>query len=109
MNENYIFTEANCKGYTMSDACEGYGSNKTRHEHGLGVYVHKFVETKVTTLYNINGVEMRETVGGKVKYTIYMDGEEWMRYDDRQTAEECFVDFAGISKAKLRKLAKAAG
>lgn len=88
--------------------CAGYGAMDGRN-HTEGKYVSKVHESVVTTLYKVNGVEMRKTEAHKTIYTILVDGEEWSHVDNLSEAETLFVDFADISKAKLKKLAKLAG
>ena len=73
---------------------------------GSGAYASKAYAGSTTTLYNINGVEMRETVDSRTTYKLYLDGEYVNSFTDRKTAEGMFVDFAGITKATLKRLAK---
>ena len=47
-----------------------------------------------------------ESVG--VKYEILWDGEVLNRYPNLKTAETFFMDFAGITKAKYKKIKNAA-
>lgn len=82
----------------------GYSENAS--VCGSGAYVSKAYAGTTTTLYNINGVEMRETVDTRTTYQLYLDGEYMNSFTDRKTAEGMFVDFAGITKATLKRLAK---
>lgn len=82
----------------------GYSENASTC--GNGAYVSKAYTGTTTTLYNVNGVEMRETVDTRTTYKLYLDGEYVNSFSDRKTAEGMFIDFAGITKATLKKLAK---
>lgn len=73
---------------------------------GNGMYVGKAYAGTTTTLYNVNGVEMRETVDIRTTYKIYLDGEYMNSFSDRKVAETMFIDFAGITKAALKRLTK---
>ena len=80
------------------------GWSSRAEAHGDGNYESKAFTATTTTLYNVNGIEMRETVGSKTYYTIFWDGEQMSKIDNRKDAEQVFIDFAGITKAKLKKL-----
>lgn len=82
----------------------GYSENAS--VCGSGAYVGKAYVGTTTTLYNVNGVEMRETVDARTTYKLYLDGEYMNTFTDRKTAELMFIDFAGITKATLKRLAK---
>lgn len=95
MNFNFYHTE-NGMSATMSDRA---------HTCGNGYYESKPSKTEIVTLYSVNDVEMKQVTDGKVTYQIYMEGDYINTYTDRKTAEMFFIDFAGITKAKLKKLA----
>ena len=80
------------------------GWSSRAEARGNGKYESKMAVVNTTTLYSINGIEMRENVGGKTYYTIFWDGEQMSKIDNRKDAEQVFIDFAGITKAKLKKL-----
>lgn len=80
--------------------------NENAATRGTGLYVGKAYAGTTTTLYNVNGVEMRETVDNRTTYKLYLDGEYMNSFTDRKTAEMMFIDFAGITKATLKRLAK---
>lgn len=90
------------------EACvrAGYAPDGTNMAHGL--YIHKAYEANIVTLCDYNGIRLEMVTDSKTRYRLYMDGELTATYDDRKTAENMFVDFADISKKKLKAILKVA-
>ena len=76
--------------------------------HGEGSYTSRAYSGEIVTLCEWNGVTLTQVTDSKTRYRLYMDGELTATYDDRKTAENMFVDFADISKKKLKAIMKLA-
>lgn len=80
-----------------------YNNSRTQ-VRGLGTYVGKAYSAKVITLYKFEGVEMRsiEDKGDK-RFEVLIDGETCTQCPTMKGALVYFLDFTGLTKAKLNK------
>lgn len=100
MNFNTTFSAEN------TIACR---NNGTQIEvHGSGAYEQRPYNPTVTTVCEANGFTLRTIESVGVKYEILWDGELLNRYPSLRDAETFFIDFAGITKAKYKKLKRVA-
>ena len=73
-----------------------------------GAYQQKAYNAEIKILYRFEGIELREVENNTaVNYELLWDDEVLSRYSTLKMAIKFFIDFAGITKAKLNKLAVA--
>ena len=96
-NYNETFNEKN------TIACRNNGAEI--EVHGCGKYEQKAYNPIVKVICSINGVTLRTVKSVDTKVEILVDGELFNRYPSVKVAETFFIDFAGISKAKYKKIA----
>ena len=90
----------------MSDKYD-YGYRSDEHSaKGCGYYEQKAYNPEIKILCVVDALVLR-TVKTSVatKFEIVDHGTVMNRYPNQKTAESFFCDFAGISKAKYKKLA----
>lgn len=75
---------------------------------GCGYYEQHAYAPKITTIAEAEGFTLRTIESVGTKYEILWDGEVLNRYPSLTTAETFFMDFAGITKAKYKKIKNAA-
>ena len=75
---------------------------------GCGYYEQRAYAPKITTIAEAEGFTLRTIESVGTKYEILWDGEVLNRYPSLKTAETFFMDFAGITKAKYKKIKKVA-
>ena len=100
--------KGNKKMNDMSDRYDyGYKSNEPEAK-GLGTYKQVAYNPEIKVLCKIDDLVLR-TVKTSIatKFEILTDGVLLNRYPNQKTAEMFFCDFAGITKAKYKKLATA--
>ena len=66
-----------------------------------GAYVNKPAETVV--LYDRDGVTLKQVGTDKPRFPLFMDGVRIDTYSDIKTAEDMFMDFAGMTPLKFKK------
>lgn len=73
-----------------------------------GAYQQKAYDAEIKILYRFEGIELREVKNNTaVNYELLWDDEVLSRYSTLKMAIKFFIDFAGITKAKLNKFAVA--
>lgn len=87
-------------------ACRNNGTEI--EAHGCGYYEQRAYAPKITTIAEAEGFTLRTIESVGTKYEILWDGEVLNRYPNLKTAETFFMDFAGITKAKYKKIKNAA-
>ena len=97
-NYNSTFSEAN------HIACRNNGDSSFRTT-GCGYYEQKAYNPTIKVVCAINGYTLRTVKSVDVKYEILEDGELLNRYPSLKVATQFFVDFAGITNAKFKKIA----
>ena len=81
-----------------------YGYEQASGACGLGSYVGK--APTIRNLYSVDDTLLREVTTYKgTTYELVMDGEVFNRFPSLKDATVLFVDFAGITKAQLKKAA----
>lgn len=75
--------------------------------HGDGHYEQKPYNPIIKNICSIDGVTLRTVQSIDTKFEILFDGVVMNRYKTLQIAENYFMDFTGITKAKFKKLALA--
>lgn len=87
-----------------NDSKYDYGYQQDSGARGLGSYVGK--APTVRDLYRVDDTLLREvtTYKGTV-YELVLDDEVYNRFPSLKEATVWFIDFAGITKAKLKKAA----
>ena len=74
--------------------------------HGAGSYVGK--APTIETVCEANGMTLKAVRGETVtRYEVICEGELFSRSTNKTEAETLFMDFAGIGKAKFKKLCEA--
>ena len=72
---------------------------------GCGYYEQRAYNPTIKVVCAINGYTLRTVKSVDVKYEILEDGELLNRYPSLKVATQFFVDFAGITNAKFKKIA----
>ena len=97
-NYNNAYSEAN------QIACRNNGDSSFRTT-GCGTYNQKAYNPTIKVVCEANGVMLRTVKSVDVKFEVWMDGELINRYPSLKIAQAFFIDFAGISKSKFKKIA----
>lgn len=87
---------------------DNYNCESNNHiAKGCGYYEQKAYNPTIKVICECNGVTLRTVQSVDTKFEILMDGVLTNRYPSLKVAEQFFMDFAGIGKAKYKKLAQA--
>ena len=89
----------------MSDKYD-YGYQSESHEaRGLGYYEQKPYNPEIKIVCKVEELVLRTvTTSIATKFEIVDHGTLLNRYPNLKTAESFFIDFAGITKAKYKKI-----
>lgn len=91
-------------------ACRDTHDCESDNKHtakGDGHYEQKAYNPIITIVCSLDGVTLRTVKSVDTKYEILFDGILMNRYPTLKIAENFFMDFTGITKAKYKKLALA--
>ena len=87
-----------------NDSKYDYGYQQDSGARGLGSYVGKAPTVK--NLYRKDDTLLREVSTSKgITYELVLDDEVFNRFPSLRDATVMFIDFAGITKAQLKKAA----
>lgn len=84
-----------------------FSNEKGHTASGCGEYRQKAYDPKVSVVCEYNKCVLRIVEAYNTKYEIFYEGELFNRYSNFSIAETFFIDFAGLTKSKYKKLKNA--